>query len=443
MKNFLTTLILSALVLNINADNLEGFLYAKASAPDGTEWQSPQRLALNKLQPRAHIFPFANADAARRVLPDGSKYYLSLDGTWKFHWCPSPEQRPENFADASFDVSSWDDIRVPGCWNVQGLSKNGEMKYGVPIYVNQPVIFYHEVRKDDWRGGVMREPKDKRWTTCQYRNEVGSYRRNFTIPADWKGRQIILSFDGVDSFFYLWVNGHYMGFSKNSRNTASFDITDALQEGVNSVAVEVYRNSDGSFLEAQDMFRLPGIIRSTYLTAMPQVQISDLSVRTVELGPNATIRIDRTLRNMTGIIKRGMKMTYTIYPVGLYSDETGDSVRSVTVSAPSILSGQTALAQTFLNVREPLLWSAEAPYRYVLVAELRDRKGRLLDCTSTYFGLRTVEIRDTQASDDEFGLPGRYFYVNGQPVKLKGVNRHETNPTTGHAITREQMTQEV
>ena len=440
----LTSLILLALSLCVCAqDSLEGYLYGQASAPDGTEWQSPEKLSLNKLQPRAHIFPFADADVARQVLPDGSKYYQSLDGTWKFHWCSSPEQRPVGFADASYDVSNWDDIKVPGCWNVQGLGAHGEMKYGVPIYVNQPVIFYHEVKPDDWRAGVMREPKDNRWTTYTYRNEVGSYRRTFTIPADWKGRQIILNFDGVDSFFYLWINGHYVGFSKNSRNTARFDITSFLQDGLNSVSVEVYRSSDGSFLEAQDMFRLPGIIRSTYLTAMPRVQISDLSVRTMELGSSATIRIDRKLRNLTGIIKRGLKMSYTIYPVKLYGDETGDSVRWCSVNVKPILSGATALAQTFLTVKDPLLWSAEAPYRYVLVAELKDRKGRVLDCTSTYFGFRTVEIRDTKAADDEFGLAGRYFYVNGQPVKLKGVNRHETNPTTGHAITREQMTQEV
>ena len=443
MRNYLTTLILSALVLNLSADNLDGFLYGKVSAPDGTEWQSVEKLSLNKLQPRAHIFHFASAGEARQVLPDGTKYFQSLDGTWKFHWCPSPEQRPKDFASTSYDVSNWDDIKVPGCWNVQGLGKHGEMKYGVPIYVNQPVIFYHEVKKDDWREGVMREPKDQRWTTYTYRNEVGSYRRSFTVPTDWKGRQIIINFDGVDSFFYLWINGHYVGFSKNSRNTARFDITDFLQDGQNSVSVEVYRSSDGSFLEAQDMFRLPGIIRSTYLTAMPKVQISDLSVRTEELGSSATIRIDRTLRNLTSIIKRGLKVSYTIYSVKLYTDETGDSVRWCSVNVKPILSGTTALAQTYLTVKDPLLWSAEAPYRYVLVAELKDKKGHVLDCTSTYFGFRTVEIRDTKASDDEFGLAGRYFYVNGQPVKLKGVNRHETNPTTGHAITREQMTEEV
>ncbi len=444
MKSFLTSLILSALALSVSADDaLEGFLYGPATSPSGIEWQSPRLLSLNKLQPRAHLFPFADASAALRVLPEGSKYFLSLDGTWKFHWSATPESRPEGFADASYDVSAWDDIKVPGCWNVQGLGKHGEMKYGVPIYVNQPVIFYHEVKPDDWRDGVMREPKDTRWTTYKYRNEVGSYRRSFTLPEGWQGRQVVINFDGVDSFFYLWVNGHYVGFSKNSRNTARFDITDFVQDGENSVAVEVYRNSDGSFLEAQDMFRLPGIFRSTYLTAMSKVQINDLAVRTINLGSSATITIDRKICNISGKAVKDMKLTYTIYPVKLYTDEVGDSVRQFTVKAWAMDKNTFAKARTEVSIREPNLWSAEAPYRYVLVAELKDKKGKLIDCTSTYFGFRTVEIRDTKAGDDEFGLAGRYFYVNGQPVKLKGVNRHETNPTTGHAITREQMKEEV
>ena len=452
MKNVLSILLLSALALSASAeDNLNGFLYEQVSAPDGTEWQSPEKLSLNKLQPRAHIFPFADADAARAVLPEGSKYYQSLDGTWKFRWSANPDQRPKGFADASYDVMGWDDIKVPGCWNVQGLGKHGEMKYGVPIYVNQPVIFYHEVKKDDWREGVLREPKDQRWTTYNYRNEVGSYRRSFTVPADWNGRQIVINFDGVDSFFYLWVNGRYVGFSKNSRNTARFDITEYLKEGENIVAVEVYRNSDGSFLEAQDMFRLPGIFRSTYLTAFPKVQISDLVVRTTQLGENATLSIDYRLSNLTDKAQKGMKMTYSIYPVKLYSDETSDCVHQQTIDAsPFVQMNKGTTTEVMANTvfSTPLLWnaelwSAEAPHRYVLVAELKDKKGRLLDCTSTYFGIRTVEIRDTEAKDDEFGLAGRYFYVNGKPVKLKGVNRHETNLTTGHAITREQMTEEV
>ena len=437
--------LLFAFALMARAEELTGFLFGDKYAPEGTEWQDPELLSLNKELPRAYMFPFADKEQAKQVLPGGSSFYQSLDGTWKFHWVPSPEKRPVYFYMPIYDVSAWDDIKVPGCWNVQGLQKDGTMKYGVPIYVNQPVIFYHEVKEGDWREGVMRKPKDERYTTYKYPNEVGSYRRTFQIPKGWKGREIFINFDGVDSFFYLWINGTFVGFSKNSRNTARFNITPYLNKsGENVLAVEVYRSSDGSFLEAQDMFRLPGIFRSTYLTAMPKVQIRDMAVRTVKIeGDEATISIDRETRNFTDKVQAGVKVEYSIYPVKLYTDECLEQVGWAEGGGVELQKRETVKTRTELVVPHPQLWSAEAPYRYVLVAELKDKKGKVLDCTSTYFGIRTVEIKDTPASEDEFGLAGRYFYVNGKPVKLKGVNRHETNPTLGHAITREQMLEEV
>ncbi len=440
---------------------LEGFAYdTQVTAPTGNEWQSPEALALNKEQPRAWGFHFATEAAARGVLPERGAYWLSLDGTWKFHWCKTPEERAKGFEAPTYDVTAWDDIEVPGCWNVQGIQKDGSLKYGVPIYVNQKVIFQHQVAVGDWKGGVMRKPTNPQWTVNAYPNEVGSYRRTFTVPADWKGRVVYINFDGVDSFFYLWINGHYVGFSKNSRNTASFNITPYLnKEGENVVAVEVYRNSDGSFLEAQDMFRLPGIIRSTYLTSVPEVELSDLIVRTHPLTPpvregsglrDATLEITSEVRNHGKKAVGNLSVEYKVYPVKLYSDELQTTTpialkddanslasidkdsRSVVTSLPSLTGGVGGGS-----------WSAEAPYRYVLTATLKNKKGKVLDVRSTYFGVRTVEIRDTKAEDDEFGLAGRYFYVNNKPVKLKGVNRHETNPWRGHAITREQMQQEV
>ena len=146
-------------------------------------------------------------------------------------------------------------------WNTAGMNDKGEFKYGYPLYSNQRVIFQHKVKVDDWRGGVMRAPQTN-WMTYRNRNEVGSYRRSFSIPANWQGKEIYINFDGLDSFFYIYINGKYVGFSKNSRNLAQFDITPYLNsKGENIVAVEVYRHSDGSFLESQDMFRLPGIFR--------------------------------------------------------------------------------------------------------------------------------------------------------------------------------------
>ena len=433
---------------------LEGFAYAnQPAAPTGKEWESPQALALNKEQPRAWGFHFPSEEAARGVLPERGAYWLSLDGTWKFHWCKKPEDRAKGFEAPTYDVTAWDDIEVPGCWNVQGIQKDGSLKYGVPIYVNQPVIFEHQRVVDDWRGGVMRKPRNPQWTVNEYPNEVGSYRRTFTVPADWKGRVVYINFDGVDSFFYLWINGHYVGFSKNSRNTASFDITRFLNpKGENVVAVEVYRNSDGSFLEAQDMFRLPGIIRSTYLTSVPEVELRDLIVRTnpVPAGSemrDATLEIQSEVMNHGKKNVKGLNIEYKVYPVHLYSDTPSPlpgRMETVVCKELSSQSSEVTLLSSLTGGEGGwATWSAEAPYRYVLTATLKNKKGKVLDVRSTFFGVRTVEIRDTEAKDDEFGLAGRYFYVNNKPVKLKGVNRHETNPWTGHAITHEQIEREV
>ena len=431
---------------------LEGFAYdTQVKAPTGNEWESPEALALNKEQPRAWGFHFATEEAARGVLPERGAYWQSLDGTWKFHWCKTPEERAKGFEAPNYDASAWDDIEVPGCWNVQGIQKDGSLKYGVPIYVNQKVIFEHQVAVGDWKGGVMRKPRNPQWTVNEYPNEVGSYRRSFTVPADWKGRVVYINFDGVDSFFYLWINGHYVGFSKNSRNTATFDITPYLNKGgENVVAVEVYRNSDGSFLEAQDMFRLPGIFRSTYLTSVPEVELSDLIVKTTDLssGPSpigeASLEITSEVRNHGKKALKNLSVEYKVYPVKLYSDEWQEKIKDERLEIKDIPSSSIVNCQlSTVNCDGVCSWSAEAPYRYVLTATLKDKKGKVVDVRSTYFGFRTVEIRDTKAEEDEFGLAGRYFYVNDQPVKLKGVNRHETNPWRGHAITKQQMEQEV
>lgn len=449
MRHTLTTLFV---VLSMNimaADNsiqssnkapLKGFEYGTVTAPTGEEWQSPERLSLNKLQPSAYMFHFNTVDQAKGVQCQSSPNYQSLDGVWKFNWVASPEQRPTQFYDPTFNVDGWDNIEVPGCWNVQGLGKHGEMKYGVPAYVNQPVMFYHEIKVGDWKQGVMRQPKDQRFTTYKYPNEVGSYRRTFTIPTEWKGRNIILNFDGVDSFFYLWINGKYVGFSKNSRNTASFDITPYINlKGENVVAVEVYRHSDASFLESQDMFRLPGIIRSTYLTSTPQLSISDLVVRTEQIGADdAKIKVDLSIADNGKKKQKAYSYSYKVYPVELYTDKV---INEVKASANGTCEQTTS--SLILPIGQAKLWSAEAPNRYVLVAELKDKKGNTIDCVSTYFGVCKVEIKDTPANEDEFGLKGRYFYVNNKPVKLKGVNRHETSLDRGHAITHEQMEEEV
>ena len=443
-RTLLLTALALALTATATADVLKGFEYATAPAdPDGTEWQSPERLSLNKRQPVARFFSFADVESARRVLPEHSSLWMSLNGTWKFNWVGNPGQRPMDFYKPTFDVSRWDNIEVPGSWNIQGLQNDGTQRYGTPIYVNQPVIFYHRVAVDDWKEGIMRTPPTN-WTVYRDRNEVGSYRRNFTIPADWTDKQIIIDFDGVDSFFYLWINGHYVGFSKNSRNTARFDITPYVHQGENIVAVEVYRSSDGSFLEAQDMFRLPGIFRTVALEAKPMTAIETLYI-TPDLDRsynNGSLRVDLNLSNHTDKDLKGCYVEYILYANGLYSDGNVEVQKSQS-SKISIKKLSAENLTTTISVPTPKQWSAEAPWRYTLVAVFMDKKGNILDVASSYTGFRKVEIRDTPAGEDEFGKDGRYFYVNGKPVKLRGVNRHESHPAVGHALTHEMMEEDV
>ncbi|MBR4756549.1 MAG: DUF4981 domain-containing protein [Bacteroidales bacterium] len=402
---------------------LSGFSYGRQESPVGDEWQSPMQLGFNKEAPHAWFFSFGDVESARKVLPENSSLWMSLDGDWKFNWAPNPDERPADFFKPDYDVSSWDDIPVPSNWNIVGIGPDGSQKYGTPIYVNVNVPWWKEVKPGDWKLGVMRTPPED-WTMYKARNEVGSYRRTFEVPESWEGDRIFIDFDGVDSFFYLWVNGKYVGFSKNSRNLAQFDITEYVTAGENMVAVEVYRNSDGSNLEAQDMFRLPGIFRTVALEAKPMVSVRDIRVTpsTGSLHVKAEV---------TGGGK-GQTLSYHLYEDVLYSDEN---------SLVADFEGQPADCILEYPAAKP--WSAEAPHRYVLVGELKDAGGKTLDIFSTVVGFREVCIKDTPAEEDEFGIEGRYFYLNGKPVKLRGVNRHETEPSMGHVVTREVMEEDV
>ena len=458
MKKHFVLAVLAAFSLSMagNAQNLKGFAYGDVEAPRGynyvkgqepglAEWESPGELSLNKEQPKAWFFTFDSEDNARKVLPENSEYYMSLDGTWSFNWVGNPWERPVDFFKPGFDVSKWDKVQVPMNWNVYGLQADGSQKYGTPVYTNQKVIFHHRVAVGDWKGGVMREPA-KEWATYKNRNEVGSYRRTFVVPENWDGRQVYINFDGVDSFFYLWINGKYVGFSKNSRNLAAFNITKYLVEGENVVAVEVYRNSDGSFLEAQDMFRLPGIFRTVSLTSTNPVELRDIRVRT-DLDAqykDAVANIEVDVRNLTAKKAKKYQVRAQLYKNALYSDEN-EIVEGATMTKPleQLLAGDTKTLKLDMPVADPAKWSAEEPNRYTLVVSLLDKKGTVLETASTYMGFREVEIRETKAEDDEFGLAGRYYYLNGKPIKMKGVNRHENNIHTGHYVTREQMEKEV
>jgi len=242
---------------------------AIAVAPVPPEIEDEQVLGINKQSWHATLMPYATMDEALRARRSESSFARSLNGQWKFHWVPSPELRPVDFYRTDFDDSSWKTIEVPSNWQMQG--------YGTPIYTNFTYPF-----KADWPHVMGTPPQD--WTSYKERNPVGSYRRQFEVPGSWTGRRIFLSFDGVDSSFYLWVNGQKVGYSVNSRNVAEFDITPYLKSGTNTLAAEVYRYCAGSYLEDQDMWRMSGIFRNATLWAAPVTHVRDFRIYTNAAG---------------------------------------------------------------------------------------------------------------------------------------------------------------
>jgi len=383
--------------------------YPQAAAPDapsGHEWESEQRLGLNKEKPHATFNSYADVESAKKILPELSQYRVSLDGAWKFHWVKRPEERPVDFFKPGFDVSGWKEITVPSSWQMQG--------YDVPVYSNQAYLF-----RRDWPR-VMGEPP-RRFTTFVNRNPVGSYRRDFEIPASWDGREVFINFDGVDSFFYLWINGKYVGFSKNSRNPAEFNITRFLKPGKNVVAAEVYRFSDGSYLECQDMWRLSGIFRSVAIHSKDKTHVRDLFVTTTPAASEdngqwkLSVAVDVSEAAASGQRIRIDAMLY---------DEAGKEVSPVSVAGEKGADGAMVFVHHYAH---PALWSAETPSLYTLIIKLTDAGGKIRDIVSTHVGFREVKIVD--------GV----FLVNGKAVKFKGVNRHENFPRTGHALTHADM----
>ena len=357
--------------------------------PTGNEWQDNQLLSYGKEPTRASFVPFSSLEDALKILPEFSDRVICLDSDkdWRFYWAKDPDNRPKDFWRPGFDYSAWSTIKVPCSWQAMGASMGGG--WGTAIYTNQRYPFAIDVP-----GGsrVMLDPPTN-YTAYAERNPVGSYIREFTLPSGWKKDRTFLKFDGVDSFFYLWVNGLCVGFSKDSRSPAEFDVTPYVRTGKNTVCLEVYRYSDGSYLEDQDMFRLSGIFRSVWLLRRPAERITDFfvkasPVREGEFDGDWAVRV-----------------------------ECDDDATVSLYTFDNKLVKQTD-GRMFI-VEKPKLWSAEEPNCYKVVL------GNGREFVSTVFGFRVSEIKG-----------GRY-YLNGQKIKLKGANRHETHPMYGHFVPRE------
>ncbi len=376
-------------------------LSATTFAQSSADWENQAIFRIDKEAPRAVAMPFPSPQEAASKKRLESPYAQLLNGDWKFHWVDHPDKRPVEFYKPDFDTSNWGTIPVPANVEMHG--------HGTPIYVNQPYPF----KKDPPH--VMGEPP-RNYTTYAERNPVSSYRRTFTLPEEWKGRHTFITFNGVSSAFYLWVNGEKVGYSQDSRTPAEFDITRHLTDGENVLAVEVYRYSDGSYLECQDFWRLSGIFRDVYLWSSAPLQLRDHFARggLTNDYEKGTFVFEADVRHLAGgDPKHSIDLAIT-------ADD------GTTVAKETVTDGRLEL--TGLDI-EP--WSAESPTLYNLRLTLKDGSGSPVDHYASRIGFSRSEIHNGQ------------LLVNGKPVMIKGVNRHDHDPDTAHYITEERMLEDI
>ncbi|UPZ28115.1 DUF4981 domain-containing protein [Streptomyces sp. LRE541] len=374
--------------------------------------------------PHTTLTPYADVAQALDGDRTRSPYRMSLDGTWKFAYVDRPDDRDPDFHRTDVDDSSWDTIPVPSCWQLHG--------YDFPIYINITYPYWGP-------NGLGEEPQPPAAPT-RY-NPVGQYRRTFTVPRGWSGRRTFLHFEGVKSAHYVWINGELVGYHEDSYTPAEYDITEHLKPGTNQIAVEVYRYSDGDWLEDQDMIRLSGIFRSVHLYSTPAVHLRDFKLdtplsdgyRAAELSVTASVRDYGGQDGDDGGDRDGAGGSYSV-ETQLY-DTRGHAVWSRPlrqgVDLGSAPAGEDVTVQAARAVPAPRLWSAEDPYLYTAVLRLRDPAGRVVETLSHRVGLR------------EFALTDGLMRVNGRPVSLRGTNRHEMHPDRGTALTRADMVRDM
>ena len=378
------------------------------------DWENEQVIGINKEPAHSDYIPYATIEQALAGYANESPFYQCLNGIWKFNWVKSPDMRPVDFYKPDFSVSYWDDIEVPSNWQMKG--------YGKPIYTN---VTYPFVKNPPY---VM-TPAYPGWTNSEYPNPVGSYRRNFVVPDNWDEREVYLHFAGVQSAMYVWVNGKKVGYSQGSMTPAEFDITPYLQKGNNTLAVEVYQWSDGSYLEDQDFWRLSGIFRDVYLFATPKFLIRDFFVQS-DLNDDFT---SATLKTKLSFVNKKYKGAVSVEGYLLkdgqrYQNEKPVFVKQLPASSVSRKSSELSIDT---QVDHPDLWSAEIPNLYQAVYVMKNASGEILEVVATPFGFRKIEIKDSQ------------LWVNGKSVLLKGVNRHDLDPVNGRYISYESMLQDV
>lgn len=358
------------------------------------DWENEEITEINKLPARSDYFPYESLELAMDRDKSASERYLSLDGKWKFNWVRKPADRPKDFYKETFSDSEWNLIDVPGNWERLG--------YGVPHYLDVDYPF----------------PANPPYIPNDY-NPVGSYRKTFDLPLSWNGNDVIIQFGAVRSAFYLWVNGKKVGYSQGSKLPAEFDIASFVQPGKNLVAIEVYRWSDGSYLEDQDMWRLSGIDRSVFVYARPKFHITDHTVLAGldENYENGILNIEAEVEGGSGSLEVRLM----------------DGKKEIS-NLKSQITNQTSNSKITIlktQISNPRQWTAETPDLYTLTLALKDTLGNTIEAYSQKIGFRTAEVKDGN------------FKINGQTVMIKGVNRHEHDPVTGHVVDEASMIKDI
>lgn len=395
-------LLLTAVLLLVSA-------YANSQKP---EWENELINSINKQAARAYWIPYGNISEALAADKLASSRYLSLNGQWKFNWVKHPDLRPVNFYQTDFNVSYWDNIHVPSAWQMKG--------YGIPIYTNVP--FPHPSKPP-----FILDTVPAYYTAAKMPNPVGSYIREFEMPSQWIGDEVFLQFEGVESAMYVWLNGNFVGYSEDSRLPAGFDITKWVKTGKNKLAVQVFQWSDGSYLEDQDFWRMSGIYRDVYLYSTPKISLYDYKIETFSLDnyTAATLKLEMLLRNDGGKANHRLDV-YMLQP----GENSLPEAPLFTQKINSLATKPTAFSFE-TKISNPLWWSAEQPNLYSLVFVLRDGAGKELMVQKSSFGFREVKIKDQQ------------LFVNGRSIKIKGVNRHEIDPTDGRVVSRNSMIKDI
>ena len=376
--------------------------------PEKLDWENTEIIGQNKEPAHNTLIPYQDIETALKGNREESIFYKSLNGDWKFHWARKPADRPHDFYEIQYDIDDWKEIPVPSNWQMHG--------YGIPIYLN--IKYPRSINLKDI-------PK----INHEY-NPVGSYRTEFEIPNDWDDRDVFIHFDGIKSAFYLWLNGKKVGYGQGSMTPAEFNITKFLQKGNNILAVECYRWSDSTYLEDQDMWRLSGIYRDVYLFSVPKVHIRDFFVQCAfDEGYNdAILKIRIKIHNYSSENVENFKAEVSLL------DEKKKYIGSEILMSDiiSIEHYGENVVEIQSRIENPEKWSEEIPYLYDLILKLKNSNNVIIEVEHCRFGFKQVEIRNDGG-----------FYINGQSIKFKGVNRHEHDPDHGRAIPYSRMLQDI